>query len=805
MIPAPIPSNETARLKKLFTYKILDTKAEDIFDDVTKTAAAICNAKISLVSLIDSDRQWFKSKHGLDANETPRDISYCGHTIHSDEVMIVEDAEEDERFCDNPLHLRAPHVKFYAGAPLITPDGFRVGTLCVIDPEKKELQPHQILALQSLSKQVVNYLELKRSNLELSSLKHTLNTQNNTFKRLLSNMLEGLIVQASDGSIINYNPAALDILGVSEQQLMSRKVMIPHWQSIKEDGSPFPAKDHPANLALSFNKTVKNVVMGLTDDFVETRWITMNSIPVDTKDGVNAMTTFTDITESRKLEEERRFILNSMQVGTWKYDIDNDVLNWDDINYKLFKADKTNFSGASQAWKSRLHPNSKNKALQDFHDAISGKTEFNTTFEIITPDGTQCFLGGRGEVFRDQAGNPTRMVGINWDKTKEHLDSLELEQQKKLAQHHTKLASIGELAAGVGHEINNPLAIAKGLVSSLNKKLPEYDLAALSTFSKINNALDRIAAIVKGLRTFSRVDGDDTEHFDVIDTLQESIALIDDIYRSEGITLTFRSILNKNSLGMNGSRGKLQQIFMNLLSNAKDAVKDSSIKNIEIDTELHENRLTITITDSGCGISKNIIDNIYDPFFTTKNVNEGTGIGLSLVYNFVKELGGTINVKSDVNKGTRFSVELSTIKFSQKSNVSQQHNDLTLSVMPYSAILADDEEGIRDVLAMIIEEMGIKVTKTENGQQALDTYINAPESFDIIISDIQMPEMDGITLLKKIRNNKQLKQPKFIFITGGINIDFEANDNELNGLIDGHFFKPFDQDKVFDTLKALTS
>jgi YesN/AraC family two-component response regulator len=106
---------------------------------------------------------------------------------------------------------------------------------------------------------------------------------------------------------------------------------------------------------------------------------------------------------------------------------------------------------------------------------------------------------------------------------------------------------------------------------------------------------------------------------------------------------------------------------------------------------------------------------------------------------------------------------------------------------------------------MIIEEMGIKVTKAENGQQALDIYLNAPEAFDIIISDIQMPKMDGVTLLKTIRGNQQLKQPKFIFITGGINIDFEASDNELNRLIDGHFFKPFDQNKVFDTLKELTS
>jgi signal transduction histidine kinase len=128
--------------------------------------------------------------------------------------------------------------------------------------------------------------------------------------------------------------------------------------------------------------------------------------------------------------------------------------------------------------------------MREFYDAIAGKQDFNTTFEITTPDGSQRFIGGKGEVFRDQNGVPIRMVGINWDKTKEHLASVELEQQKKVAQHHTKLASIGELAAGVGHEINNPLAIAKGFLFSLQKKLAGNDESIINTFTKVNNALD---------------------------------------------------------------------------------------------------------------------------------------------------------------------------------------------------------------------------------------------------------------------------------------------------------------------------
>ena len=170
MISAPIPENEDQRLRYLKDLNILDTLEEQAYDDLTHLAAQICATPIALVSLIDTDRQWFKSHYGLDARETPREVAYCSHAILSDELFIVEDSEHDERFHDNPLYTSAPNVKFYAGAPLILHDNIRVGTLCVIDNHARQLTDEQKESLNALARQVVRQLELRLKVRELEKL-----------------------------------------------------------------------------------------------------------------------------------------------------------------------------------------------------------------------------------------------------------------------------------------------------------------------------------------------------------------------------------------------------------------------------------------------------------------------------------------------------------------------------------------------------------------------------------------------------------------------------------------------------------
>lgn len=170
MISGSIPANESERLAKLNALGILDTIEEQAYDDLTFLAAQICETPISLVSLIDQSRQWFKSHYGIEAKETPREYAFCGHAINQDDLLIVEDTEFDERFKDNPLVTGEPKIKFYAGAPLILENDIRVGTLCVIDKEPRVLTEQQKLSLLALSRQVVAQLNLRLKIMKMSSL-----------------------------------------------------------------------------------------------------------------------------------------------------------------------------------------------------------------------------------------------------------------------------------------------------------------------------------------------------------------------------------------------------------------------------------------------------------------------------------------------------------------------------------------------------------------------------------------------------------------------------------------------------------
>ena len=160
---ARLPLDEEARLEALHRYRILDTEAEEVYDNLSRLAAHLCGVPISAVSLVDEDRQWLKARVGIETHQIPRELSVCAHAIDGAGVLIVPDTMQDERFADNPLAASPSGIRFYAGAPLVTPDGYAIGTLCVMDRKPGALSPSQAETLQALSRHVIARMEMRRA------------------------------------------------------------------------------------------------------------------------------------------------------------------------------------------------------------------------------------------------------------------------------------------------------------------------------------------------------------------------------------------------------------------------------------------------------------------------------------------------------------------------------------------------------------------------------------------------------------------------------------------------------------------
>ena len=920
MIKAPFPFDEEQRLKELTDFQILDSLDESKFDDLTSLASAICQSPISLISLIDKDRQWFKSKVGLSANETPRDISFCGHAIMGNEIFEIPDAELDERFQDNPLYTGQPHVRFYAGAPLVTKSGHKLGTLCVIDHVPRNLTDWQKDALKKLSQQVMLLMEARTREKLLAEA-------NSKFDAIVNNIPVMLTSFNEEGKFDWMNHEMERELG---------------WKINHSSEENFLAKIFPDH---NKNTDALNFMLAR-----EKQW---HDFKTWKKDGTSIHTAWTNVKiengkyigignniHSRKMMESELaknilrldYILDCACLGSWEWSLNDNKVIYDKRWCEILGLKQEETLMNLSTWESRVHPEDKIRAEQDILDHIQGKTDHYENLQRIKhASGKWIWVLERGRISeRSEDGTPLCMIGTHFDFTnqknielslrdnqekamaifegsndaillfnkdhifecnkkalqlfniekketlihlhladlsphsqadgqssqqlfKEHLhdaikndvkhfdwnfiketgemfpadvlisafefqgakvfqttirdmtlkNSLKktLEQQIKITQHQSKLASIGELAAGVGHEINNPLAIIKGFLHVIedNLKTNQYeDDKTYSMLTKIHLASDRIVNIVKGLRTFSRSDSDKIECFNLKDAIDETFNLISEVYQNEGITL-INNISPAQEFIVYGNKGRLEQVILNLFSNAKDATEGRLERIIETSVSQAGNMAVWTIKDNGKGIPLHLQNRIFDPFFTTKDVNKGTGIGLSLAHSIITEHDGKISFETIPDKGTIFKIEIPL--FQSKSEAPRAVQEIKSENRPQfqlKALIAEDEEDIRMILDLMLSRVGITVTSVKNGQEALKEIQH--ETYDLLVTDIKMPVMNGKALVEAIRSDKTINQPKIFLMTGGIE-EADSTVVGLNHLVQGHIFKPFDPETLYEKIR----
>lgn len=437
---APLPANEHERLASLLAAELLDTGAEAVFDDLTRLAASICGTPISLVSLVDQHRQWFKSRVGLSATETPRELAFCAHAILGDAVMEVPDAREDPRFRSNPLVTEGPAIRLYAGAPLYGPGGYPIGTLCVIDTEPRSLtsgQREQLATLAALGSHLIEArLAQKRAERGERAL-----------AQLLEALPDGVVACNAQGELSHFNGVARAWHGCDPMRVPERE-WAERFDLYEADGETLLSPERIPLVRAFRGETLRDVEICIRARGQPPRFVLANGGPLKDTLGTTegAQVVMHDITQRRlaqlALEEERSrlaMVLEGTRAGTWEWNVQTGETRFNQrwaeiVGYTLDELAPISI----QTWMDLAHPDDLPESGERLQSHFRGEADqYDFVCRMRHKSGHWVWVHDRGRVMsRDAEGRPLWMAGT-------HIEVSELRQaQSRMEQALAELQSI---------------------------------------------------------------------------------------------------------------------------------------------------------------------------------------------------------------------------------------------------------------------------------------------------------------------------------------------------------------------------
>ncbi len=741
---------ETARLGALRDLAILDTLPDERFDRLTQLAATLFDTPMALVSLIDEDRQWFKSRLGLKAAETPRDWAFCDHAIRGkpNTTFVIPDAASDPRFSANPMVTGDPGVRFYAGATLTTPDGHNVGTLCVIDPKPRPVPSNADLErLSVLAQMVVDELELAKITAKVAK-------QNRLLQ--LAEAMSGVGHWRYDiaSGKVDWSDEVYRIHGVNPRDFDP---------NLGEGVGFYHVDDQPlvvryVERAMQFGEDFTFQLRLVRPDGVLRHVVSKGACEVNAQGRrIAVIGVFQDVTEQVErvqaiAETEARYRLLAENANDMVTEMNREGM-FTYVSPSVFAM--TGYRSDEVLGRRALHfilPEDHARVSDAFAKASIQNPGWTIEYRVRRKDGAVIWVEARPSLTRNSDNVVTGVTDVIRDVTARKVMEADLERARAEAE--AAAVVKGEFLANMSHELRTPLTSIVGF-ADLMKSVGGLDEDGLRYVERIADSSQALLNVVNDILDFSRLEAGQvaiTPHpVDPVGLIAGALDLLAPQAAAKGLILTADLDGLPSLLMLDAAR--VRQILLNLIGNAVKFTAAGSVT-VEGRYDVQEQRLRCTVTDTGPGVSVDRVDSLFQRFSqidgSTTRSHGGTGLGLAICKGLAEAMGGAVGADSTSGAGSRFWFEITCTPALAPTLMAAQVAERSTRLDGLRLLVADDNPINRELVRLILTPVGVEVITAASGEDALHEAAYKP--FDVILMDVRMPGIDGPAAARAIRD-----------------------------------------------------
>ena len=825
MKTAPLPANETERLAALRRYNVLDTRPESAFDDLTRLAAQICGAPISVITFVDANRQWFKSRFGLDTSETPRDQSFCTYAILQNELLVIEDVAKDERFANNPMVSGGWRCRFYAGAPLRTEDGYALGTLAVLDRQPRQLVPQQMEGLKTLARQVMTHLELRRHLAELARsidehqrTEERLRTSEAFYQALVESLPQNILRKDAQGRFTFANRKFLQSIGKAAEDIIG-----------KTDFDLFPpelaAKYHRDDLRVMESLESLDTIEAHQGPQGEQLFVHVLKTPLLDSAGkvIGVQGIFWDVTQRRRIEhqlaierdllrqaeEKYRAIYENSVEGIFQTTRDGHFLSANPALARLYGfSNQEELVAALTDIENQLYvdPNRRNEFSR-----LMREREEVTGFEsqVYRRDRSVIWISESARAVKDADGHFLYYEGIVEDITARKQAELERERAREAALESARTKA--QFLANMSHEIRTPMNAITGMTGLLaDTRLSPEQRDYVET---IHNSTETLLSVINDILDFSKIEAGkftlERIEFDLREAVESGVEMLAERAHKKRIELAC-AIGPDVPSALLGDPVRFRQVLTNLVSNAvKFTEKGEVLVRVTcLSADAPRAQLRFEVRDTGIGIPPEAMSRIFQEFTqvdgSTTRKYGGTGLGLTISKQIVSLMAGEIGAESRPGQGSTFWF---TLPFDQQPHpVSDPWADKRQALAGVRLLVVEDTASHREILHQHFASWNMQDESCTSAEQALTMLQEASQNgrpYPMILIDLDLPGMDGLSLAQTIKNDPNLASSRIIIFTNLLN-RLNTTTMKVTG-ISACLVKPIRQNRLLECLVDVMS